>query len=83
MAVAIPNFSKFMGSGAERAAELELSNMDTAVMAYMVDNDGNYPTSDGEYPGSVDVDLLFPNYLRQVPQGEYELDENGIVAKVS
>jgi len=50
-AVAIPNVGKFIGKGKEEAAETELHNVQTAVMAAMADsNTGN--VSGGEpYPG--------------------------------
>jgi len=37
-AVVIPNVSRFMGAGKEEAAETELANIQTAVIAMMVDN---------------------------------------------
>ena len=37
-AVIIPNVAKFMGAGAVEAANTELHNVQTAVIAYMVDN---------------------------------------------
>ena len=38
-AVAIPNIAKFMGAGAEEAAVTELANIQTSVIAAMVDAD--------------------------------------------
>ena len=37
-AVVIPNVSRFMGAGEEEAAKTELDNIQTAVVAMMVDN---------------------------------------------
>ena len=37
-AVAVPNVGKFMGSGTIEAANTEAHNVQTAVLAYMVDN---------------------------------------------
>ena len=37
-AVVVPNVGKFMGSGTVEAASTEAHNVQTAVMAYMVDN---------------------------------------------
>lgn len=37
-AVVIPNVSRFMGAGKEEAAKTELSNIQTAVISMMVDN---------------------------------------------
>jgi len=37
-AVVIPNVGRFIGRGEEEAAETELSNMQTAVVSMMVDN---------------------------------------------
>ena len=82
-AVAVPNFNKFLGSGADVAAKVELSNVDTAVMAYVVGNDGEYPTGSGDFPGDVDFDVLFPEYLRAVPDSGYALDDYGITYKIA
>ena len=38
-AIAIPNIAKFMGEGREEAATTELANVQTAVIAAMVDAD--------------------------------------------
>jgi len=37
-AIVVPNVGKFMGSGTVEAANTEAHNVQTAVMAYMVDN---------------------------------------------
>jgi len=42
-AVAIPNFQKFMQSGETEAAKTELSIVQTAIVAYMAENDGVVP----------------------------------------
>jgi len=44
-AVAIPNLQKFMKSGEVEAAKTELSIVQTSVVAYMADNDGDAPTA--------------------------------------
>ena len=82
MAVAIPNFNRFLDDGNAAAAKVELSSVDTAAMAYAAVNEGDYPTGDGEYPGNIDISLLFPDYLRQEPKDEYALDENGLVYRI-
>jgi type IV pilus assembly protein PilA len=43
-AVAIPNLQKFMNSGRIEAAKTELSIVQTSVVAFMADNDGDLPT---------------------------------------
>ena len=45
-AVAIPNVGKFIGQGEEEALETELHNVQTAVMALMVDSDTGELTTD-------------------------------------
>ena len=51
-AVAVPNVGKFIGQGKSEAAETELHNVQTAVMAAMADSaSGNVST-----PGTFDTD---------------------------
>ncbi len=42
-AVAIPNLQKFMNSGRVEAAKTELSIVQTSVVAYMADKEGEIP----------------------------------------
>lgn len=44
-AVAIPNLQKFMKSGEIEAAKTELSIVQTSVVAYMADNEGDIPSA--------------------------------------
>ena len=49
-AVAIPNVSKFIGSGKTEAAETEVSNIQTAVTAAMADASVETVTAGDTYP---------------------------------
>ncbi len=59
-AVAIPNLLKFIGTGEDQAMATELDVMQTAVIAYMVDNDGALPTATGD---SGQITLLIDVFL--------------------
>jgi len=80
-AIAIPNFQKFLGAGEEEAAKVELSNVQTMVDAYYLDNDGEYPTPDGK-SGDVDWEKVVPDYMRKQPDSDYALDEYGLVSRI-
>ena len=60
-AVIVPNVGTFIGRGAEEAANTELRNVQTAVLAYMVENDGALPTATddaGEITSVIDTYLV-------------------------
>lgn len=57
-AVIVPNVGSFLGSGTVEAANTEAHNVQTAVMAYMVDN--NLTTCTGSVGPLVDIPVL-PN----------------------
>lgn len=86
-AVAIPNIAKFMGEGREEAATTELANVQTAMIAGMVDADvvevvagtfgpgpGNDFTISGSYVLSAYILGGMPNVA-----GTYSIDEDGAV----
>jgi len=80
-AVAIPNVGKFIGSGTAEAATTELHNIQTAVAAYMADNDGDLPTADG---AAGDISAVIDPYLiggiDGVGYGDYSVDATGEVS---
>lgn len=65
-AVAVPNVGKFIGTGEQEAANVELHNVQTAVIAYMADNDGDVPD---------DTDDL-GDFLYGTLQWEYTIDQD-------
>jgi len=58
---------QFIGRGAEEAALTDQHNVQTAIIAYMADNDGDPPAS-GVF------DDLVPDYLLTVPDYTYTWD---------
>lgn len=77
--VAIPNLSKFINVGEEAAMKSELLNVQVSVDAYMVDNNGNYPTSNNKIPGDVEFNKIDYLVTGDFGYGEYAIDENGEV----
>jgi type IV pilus assembly protein PilA len=63
-AVVVLNVTKYIGSGKTQAAATELSNVQTAVAAYMYDHTGNVPTGPS---------ALSP-YFIGTPHGTYTID---------
>jgi type IV pilus assembly protein PilA len=62
-AVAIPNIAKFMGEGAQEAAKTELADVQTAVIAAMVDADKTTITG-GALDATHDLtDITVGNYI--------------------
>jgi type IV pilus assembly protein PilA len=56
-AVAVPNVGRFMGKGKQEAAETEVHNVQTAVMAAMADSDsGTMPAGSPHDFGDTDQD---------------------------
>ena len=58
-AVAIPNVGRFIGQGEEEAAQTELHNIQTAVMALMADQ--GVGELDAVYSNTTDMDLVLAN----------------------
>lgn len=58
-AVAVPNVGKFLGEGTEEAANTEAHNVQTAVLAYMVDN--SLATCDGSVGPAADIGVVPPD----------------------
>ena len=72
-AVAVPNVAKFIGRGNLEAANMELSTVETAVAAYMVDNSGAAPTGTGN----------LTSYLSKPLKGTYTIAADGSVTGVT
>jgi type IV pilus assembly protein PilA len=94
-AVAIPNVGKFIGSGTEEAANTELANIQTAVIAAMADT-GDEPTEGpfgdtDENPETVGVDVAVGDkYVGEYlvggvdkVSGAYTIDVEGIVTQTA
>jgi len=47
-AIVVPNFIKFLGTGSNEAACIELRMVQTAAIAYAADNNGNFTTDIGD-----------------------------------
>jgi type IV pilus assembly protein PilA len=85
-AVAIPNIAKFMNEGANEAAATELANVQTAVIAAMVDADLTTITG-GTLDFDTDLtDITVGNYvlggLSKIA-GTYTVDTNGAVTQTA
>ena len=83
-AVAIPNIAKFMSAGADEAALTEVANVQTAVIAAMVDNDLVTITG-GPLSGTVDLtDITVGDYILgglDNINGTYTVDTEGAVTQ--
>jgi type IV pilus assembly protein PilA len=82
-AVAIPNVAKFIGTGKTEAANTELTNMQSAVIAYMADKHFGYATVDGTAGGTVITLSDLTPYLFHTPHGTYDFTGTGGVTQVS
>jgi type IV pilus assembly protein PilA len=96
-AVAIPNIAKFMGEGRDEAAATEMSNVQTAVIAGMVDanvvacldgNDDGATAVFGATTGDFDIatGYVLSDYVLgglDAVAGEYNILVNGAVTQVS
>ncbi|MFC1908023.1 competence type IV pilus major pilin ComGC [Chloroflexota bacterium] len=80
-AVIVPNIGSFFGTGEQQAADTELHNVQTAVIAYMADNSGALPTADGN-PGAVSgaVDDFLVGGITDVGYGTYSVAADGEVS---
>lgn len=91
--IVIPNISSFKDEAKETAMVADGKNLQTAVDMYQLDNHGDFPTlqSEGEEgnskpilgePKGVDFTLLYPDYIRDLPQHQgmyYWIDYQGKV----
>lgn len=67
-AVVVLNVGQFMGRGCTQAAATELHNVQTAVVAYMVDSAGNLPPAT--------TDAMVPGLLISAPHGSYTINQS-------
>ncbi len=95
-AVAVPNVGRFIGEGQEQAANTELHNVQTAVMAAMADagvgsftggpfgntvqNDPPSGQVDLTVSGNISVGVYFIGGVAEV-QGDYAVSDEGIVTQ--
>ncbi len=80
-AVAIPNVARFIGSGQTQAAATELANVQTAVTAYMAENELGDLTGDALL-ASADIGVdLNPTYLHQETEYIYTVAADGTVTQ--
>ena len=80
-AVAVPNVASFIGRGTTEAANAERHNVQTAVIAYMAENNGDLPTATGgagAVSGLVDVYLI--GGIANVGYGVYSVAADGAVS---
>jgi len=82
-AVAIPNVGKFMGKGEVEAANTEMHNLQTTVMAMIADA-GRSDVTAGSITngGSVTVGgtaYLLSDYVTGFIKGTYDIDVNGVL----
>jgi len=91
-AVAIPNIAKFMNAGEVEAGETEWANVQTALLAGMVDNDvtlfsaagtfGENATDDYAITGSVNLSSYILGGMPSVG-GSYTIDIYGAVLQLA
>ncbi len=82
-AVAIPNLTKFIGAGQTQAEETELDVVQTAVIAYMSDNDGDLPTADPVAGGLLTnlIDEFLVGGFTSLGYGSYTVADDGDVTR--
>ncbi|MBU2609153.1 MAG: type II secretion system GspH family protein [Chloroflexi bacterium] len=90
-AVAIPNVGKFMGTGKAQAADTELHNVQTAVMAAMADTSSGNITG-GAFTASTDLtisgntsvgDFIVGYAAGGAVNGTYTVGTDGTVTQVT
>jgi prepilin-type N-terminal cleavage/methylation domain-containing protein len=80
-AVAIPNLVSFIGTGTAQATATELDTVQTALVAYMSNNNAALPTADGN-PGAITavIDPYLVGGLASVGYGPYTVAADGDVS---
>ena len=78
-AVIIPNVQGFMISGRISAANQELSSVNTAVEAYMSENNGTIPAGATVNAGVPTTDLVLTSYFSATPKYSYAVSSTGVV----
>ena len=91
-AVAIPNVGKFMGTGKSQAADTELHNVQTAVLAAMADTNAGNVTSPGVFDATTDVtvsgntsvgDFIVGYPSAEAVHGTYNIAADGTVTQTA
>lgn len=82
-AVVVLALTGFIGRGETAACEADEDAIQTAVVAYYYEEDGNWPTTGGGDAADIDFTLLFPTYLTEAPGTDAEciwgLNTGGVV----
>jgi len=78
-AIVVPNLTKFIGTGADEAACMELRMVQTAATAYSADTDGTFPTTSG-FPAAAELDDYFMGGVAAL-KGTYSIAEGGVVSQ--
>jgi len=76
-AIVVPNLTKFIGTGADEAACIELRMVQTGATAYSADTDGNFP-------GSINGNALLDDYFMggvAALKGTYTIAADGVVSQ--
>jgi prepilin-type N-terminal cleavage/methylation domain-containing protein len=66
-AVVVLALTGFIGRGKSQACEAEQQSLQTSVYTYYYENDGDWPTADGN-PGAISYTLLIGGYIDATPQ---------------
>jgi len=74
-AIVVPNLTKFIGTGADEAACMELRMVQTAATAYSADTDGTFPAT---IDGNTELDDYFMGGVDAL-RGNYTIAPDGVV----
>ena len=75
-AVIVPNLATFLGTGQVAAANTEVSNVESAALAFYADNDGTWPANTNTDLYNANPDL---SYLSEQAIFDYGFDDFGRV----
>jgi type IV pilus assembly protein PilA len=90
--VAIPNVGKFMGTGKSQAADTELHNVQTAVLAAMADTNSGNVSNPGTFDATTDVivtgntsvgDYIVGYPSAEAVHGTYNIAADGTVTQTA
>ena len=83
VAVVALSLTGFLGAGEEQVCQADKRALQGAVLAYYADNDGSWPSSDGNAPGDIDWTKLTPGYVIEKPASDddcdWQFDADGLV----
>ena len=79
--VAVPNVTQFIGRGRTEAGNAEKAMMQAAVATYMIENDGDLPTADGNAGviTAATINSYIIGGLAAVSYGVYSVTDDGEV----